>query len=314
MFKTKIAALLTACLLIAAAFAEEVAQIPGDISKFSVLPYSQNAIGKDLPAPETATIVKEKKSGKKTTIVLSCSHDYFWKGKAETCKYELIIFNIEDYQKKKEVTKGDVLGKIASDTVLLGRCKTPDPYLVISSSQPASLYKKNYYFMPGWLTRTTDTLFYRQVESFEDCVKDYYARWQSELEEGEENKVRYNSLFNYPELDSISFKTKLNELPGTLNSYGSIGVTSASYFGQNIWETFTLVDSECEYTPVLCWQYNFKSYLESEYQLGSDIYIYGTFLALDHIEKRIIFNVRDFLVYSEEEEYEKRVNDIQEIK
>ena len=87
-----------------------------------------------------------------------------------------------------------------------------------------------------------------------------------------------------------------------------------SYFGQNIWETFTLIDSKCEYTPVLCWQYNFKSYLESEYQLGTDLYIYGKFLALDHMEKRIIFNVRDFLIQSEEEKYEERLKDIKNIK
>ena len=51
-----------------------------------------------------------------------------------------------------------------------------------------------------------------------------------------------------------------------------------------------------------------------EYKLGTDLYIYGTFLALDHVEKRIIFNVRDFLIQSEEEKYEERLKSIKNIK
>ena len=108
------------------------------------------------------------------------------------------------------------------------------------------------------MNQTTDTLSYRQVESFEECVLDY--------------------------------------------------------FGRNIWESYTLVDSACEYTPVMCWQTSFRGYLENEYTLGSDIYIYGTFLGLDHSEKRIIFNVREFLTRPEETIYEERLEKITELK
>lgn len=310
--KENLCILLTVFLLVFSVFAEEITRIPTDLSQFYVLEYNQGAIGKDLQSPERGTIVKEQKSGNKTTVIISCSHNYYWKGKEETCKYEMIIYNIEDYKKMTQVNAGDVIGKISNDTALLGRCKTPDPYLVLESAYPASIYEKMYYFQPGWLTQTTDILSYRQVESFEDCVNDYFSRWKS-AQENAEGETTYNSLFNHPDLDSISFRTRLDKLPEPLNSSGSIGFTSTAYFGRNIWETFTLVDSSCEYTPVLCWQYNFKSYLESEYEPGSDIYIYGTFLALDHIEKRILFNVRDFLLISEEENYEQRLTDIREI-
>lgn len=292
---------------------EEIEAIPSDYSKFNVLSYRSDAAGKELKCPVDGKIIKEKKSGDKTTILISCVHSYYWKGKKETCNYELIIYNIKNYIKSSEVKYGNTIGVIENDTALLGRCNKADPYLILGSAFPALFYKKNYYFQPGWLNQTTDTLSYRQVTSFEECVNDYYSRWKSELEEND-NEQRYNSLFNYPDLDSISFKIKLEKYPVSLNNKGSLGITSMSYFGRNIWETFTLIDSKCEYTPVLCWQYNFKSYLESEYQLGTDLYIYGKFLALDHVEKRIIFNVRDFLIQSEEEKYEERLKDIKNIK
>ena len=294
-------------------FGEKLDPIPSDYSKFNVLSYIPKAAGTELYCPVDGKIIQEKKSGNKTTILISCVHSYYWKGKKESCNYELIIYNIKNFSKISEVKRGDIIGLIEKDTALLGRCKTADPYLILNSRFPALINKKNYYYQPGWLNQTTDTLSYRQVTSFEECVNDYYSRWKSELEEND-NKQRYNSLFNNPDLDSISFKIKLEKYPDSLNNKGSLGITSMSYFGKNIWETFTLVDSKCEYTPVLCWQYNFKSYLESEYKLGSDLYIYGTFLALDHMEKRIIFNVRDFLIQSEEEKYEGRLKAIKNIK
>lgn len=294
-------------------FGEKVDPIPSEYSKFNVLSYVDKAVGTELYCPVDGKIIQEKKSGNKTTILISCVHSYYWKGKKESCNYELIIYNIKNFSKISEVKRGDIIGLIEKDTALLGRCKTVDPYLILNSGFPALIYKKNYYYQPGWLNQTTDTLSYRQVTSFEECVNDYYSRWKSELEEND-NKQRYNSLFNSPDLDSICFKIKLEKYPDSLNNKGSLGITSMSYFGKNIWETFTLVDSKCEYTPVLCWQYNFKSYLESEYKLGTDLYIYGTFLALDHMEKRIIFNVRDFLIQSEEEKYEERLKSIKNIK
>lgn len=294
-------------------FGEKLDPIPSEYSKFNVLSYIAKAAGTELYCPVDGKIIQEKKSGNKTTILISCVHSYYWKGKKESCNYELIIYNIKNFSKISEVKRGDIIGLIEKDTALLGRCKTADPYLILNSGFPALIYKKNYYYQPGWLNQTTDTLSYRQVTSFEECVNDYYSRWKSELEEND-NKQRYNSLFNSPDLDSICFKIKLEKYPDSLNNKGSLGITSMSYFGKNIWETFTLVDSKCEYTPVLCWQYNFKSYLESEYKLGTDLYIYGTFLALDHMEKRIIFNVRDFLIQSEEEKYEERLKSIKNIK
>ena len=296
-------------------FADDLGQIPSDYSQFNLLSYREGSVGKDLSCPVDGKIIKQQKTKGKTTIVISCSHSYYWKGKEEICDYELIIYNIKDFKKSTEAKRGDIIGSISDDTVLLGRCKKADPYLILGSSFPAFLYKGVYYIQPGWLNQTTDTLSYRQVDSFEDCVNDYFARWESELENKDNVKgeERINSLFNYPELDSISFKMQLKELPKELSSYGSIGFISASYFGRNIWESFTLVDSKCKYTPVLCWQYNFKSYLEAEYKVGDDLYIYGTFLALDHMEKRIIFNVRDFVIRSEEEIYAERLGHIKEL-
>lgn len=311
--KKIISGLFTFILAVTLLFGETMGAIPSDFSKFNVLSYRSDAAGRELLCPVKGEIIKEQKSGDKTTILLSCDHTYYWQGKEETCNYELIIYNIKNYIKSSEVKYGDKIGIIDTDTVLLGRCKKADPYLILGSAFPAIIYKKNYYYQPGWLNQTTDTLFYRQVSSFEDCVNDYYSRWQSETEV-DENKKIYNSLFNSPELDSISFKFKLDEYPEDVKEKGSLGFISMSYFGKNIWETYTLVDSKCEYTPILCWQYEFKSYLQSEYKLGTDLYIYGTFLALDHTQKRIIFNVRDFLIQSEEEKYEERLKDIKSIK
>ena len=310
--KKRFTVLFTSIYFLTALWCEEIAEIPSDYSKFYVLKYNQNAVGNDLECPVNGTIIKEQESNDKMTIVLSCLHEYFWKGNAKKCNYEIIIYNIQSYQRIEDVKQGNVLGKIAKDTVLLGRCKDADPYLVLGSSYPTLKYGNLYYYQPGWLIQTTDTLSYRQVESFENSVLDYFSRWKKESHD-EDKRINYNSLFYYPELDSIRFKIKLKKFPEELKSYGTIGITSQAYLGRNIWETFTLLESKCEYKPVLCWQYHFRKYLEAEYKPGSDLYIYGTFLALDSMEKRIIFNVRDFLIISEEEQYENRLKDIKDI-
>ncbi|MBP5358389.1 MAG: hypothetical protein J6Y69_04295 [Treponema sp.] len=311
--KKSAAVLFSFFILLTSLYAEKIAKIPSAPTQFNLLGYNPNSVGSELTSPVDGKIIKEQKSGKKTTIVISCTHYYYWKGNEEKCDYEMIIYNIKNYKKASEIKEGDVLGEIADDSVLLGRCKTADPYLVLGSSYPAIKYDGLYYLQPGWIVQVTDTLSYRQVESFDDCVEDYYARWEADLEDSATNEVRYNSLFTYTEFDSICFKTKLDELPGPLNSYGTLYLTSASYFGRNIWESFTVVKSDFKYTPVMCWQTNFRSYLEDEYELGTDIYIYGTFLALDHTEKRIIFNVRDFSTRSDETRYEERLKDIKEL-
>lgn len=305
---------ITYILYITLFFGQDMGSIPTDYSKFKVLTYRPEAAGTELNCPVNGKIINEQKNGDKTTILISCVHNYYWKGKEESCNYELIIYNIKNFNKSSEVKTGDIIGYIEKDTAILGRCKKADPYLILGSRSPALIYKKTYYYQPGWLNQTTDTLLYRQVTSFEDCVNDYYSRWKSELEEEYvEQRNYYNSLFS-SDLDSICFKIKLEEYPKSINAKGTLGLTSMNYFGKNIWETYTFVASKCEYTPILCWQYNFRSYLESEYKLGEDLYLYGTFLALDHVEKRIIFNVRDFTIKSEEDRYEERLKDIKSIK
>ncbi len=314
--KKPIIVFLASCFFISSLFCESLGQIPSKISDFTVLSYVESSYGTDLHCPVDGQIVSTKKSKKNTTITIACEHTYFWNGQEQTCNYELIIYNIQDYTKPQEASYGEVIGKITKDSALLGRCTTPDPYLILGSRYPAILYKGLYYFQPGWLNQTTDTLSYRQVESFEECVLDYFDRWKADVEASEigEDKKYFNSLFNYMDVDSIRFKTKLDELPGPLESYGTLGFTSTAYFGRNIWESYTLVDSACEYTPVMCWQTSFRGYLENEYTLGSDIYIYGTFLGIDHSEKRIIFNVREFLTQPEETIYEERLEKITELK
>ena len=103
--KKIISGLFTFILAVTLLFGETMGAIPSDFSKFNVLSYRSDAAGRELLCPVKGEIIKEQKSGDKTTILLSCTHTYYWQGKEETCNYELIIYNIKNYINDKNVKK-----------------------------------------------------------------------------------------------------------------------------------------------------------------------------------------------------------------
>lgn len=289
----------------------ETAKIPSDLSKFSTFTPEEEGIGQDLESPVDGTVIKEIKSNGKTSIIIECKKDYFWKGKSKTCTYELIITNINDYQKHKDLKFNDKLGKISEDTNLLARCKTLDPYLVMGSNYHVKEYDNMYYFAVDFLMNTTDYLSYRQVYSLEKCAEDYLNKSKSELSDETEDNIFV--LATDTDVDKINFTIKLDKFPEKLNNTEKFEKISSLYFGKNIWETYTILDTKNDYKIVICWQYDFKSYLEEEYQLNETLYIVGTFLAVDNNEKYIIFNARDFFTSSFEEIYEYRIQMVDKI-
>lgn len=289
--------------------------IPDNFSNFSTITFQESAAGKPLQVPINGKITAAYKNGKNYTVVLECTEAYYWEGNLNKITYEMIFANVANYKKAETVKYGDEIGIIEKNSCIIARSTETDPYLVRLCDHQILKYKNYYYYCPDWLLNESTTfLDYRQVPSLEDHANDYYNRWYSEMTEEDLQQVFYSSLFNYPELDSISTKIVLTEYPEPIEGSIALSMAQQSYFGRNILFYQTPVESNCPYTPYLYWQSGFPEYLKQEYTLGTDLYIYCTFLALDHVNKRLIINVRDFTTKSLEEGYEKRIADIKEIK
>lgn len=289
--------------------------IPDNLTEFNGLICNPNAIGKTISSPCNGKVIGSYKSGKSKTISIEVNQSYYWKDEIKNCTYQLIITNINDFTDLKEVKYGEGLGTITKDTCLIARSKEADPYLVRLTNTQILKYKDYYYFQPAWILNSSTTfLDYRAVESLEDHANDFYNRWESEYEELEDNRVLHVSLFNWPELDSIRVKIVLNEYPQKIQNTAALNISQSSYFGRTILEFQTPFECNCPYTPYLYWQSGFDEYLKNEYTLGTDLYVYCTFLALDHDNKRIIINVRDFNNRSDEDVYEERITEIIEKK
>lgn len=313
----KFATLVTLLFIVSAfAFAKDIkgTNIPNNLKDFNCLGFNPNAIGKSIKSPCNAKVLGSYKTGKTKTVLFEVNQNYYWESELKTCTYELIITNIKNFTEVETVQYGEEIGLITEDSVLIARSKETDPYLVRLTQVQIIKHKDYYYFQPSWFTNpSTTTLDYRAIPSLEDHANDFYNRWLSECDEEIENR-KMVSIFNWSEVDSVRVKIVLNEYPEPIQSSTALGLAQSYYFGRNILAFQTPYICEATYTPYLYWQIGFDEYLKNEYKLGDDIYIYCTFLALDHDNKRIIINVRDFNNRPDEEIYEERISSIIEKK
>lgn len=288
-----------------ATFEEELLITDKDFPKYL---FNKNVIGEELTSPVEGVITSVQEGKYGTEIIINCTQDYFWKGELCHFDYDFIFVGIENYIPNEGILINEPIGTITKNTAFTARASNLNPFLVRMSSGYGVSVNDYFYFRPTWIyEERTQFLNYRQIDSIDAHANDFYERWTSEIEPTDTNYVV--TIFNYPELDSVRAKIVLNEYPEPIeNTYA--GFVSNAYFGYNLFVSQTELESTCEYTPYLFWQEGFVEYLQNEYTLGTDLYVYCSFLGFDNENKKIVINVRDFAVKSDEEIVEERINNI----
>jgi len=230
---------------------------------------------------------------------------YFPEKRVET--YELVYggMNTVNCQTGDAVEYNQNLGTAAEKAYVTARSGL-NPYMVIMSDSKPLSTGNQWYYSPDWLLdQITRWLSFRPVDSFSDAAADFYNRWK--VEEEEPRGVTLHYFYN---LDRIEFKTQLTEYPVPSRRGMAIGLVEASFYNrrQLFVEEQTVNDLLIDgHTIKLYWQHNFSSYLQEEYVLGDDIYIYGSIYAIDHENKEILVCIRDFAPVSIAEKYEERL-------
>jgi hypothetical protein len=283
-------------------------EFPRNFDDLPCYGYSDASVDQDLISPVSGEIVDVETNDNLSIISIECSHDYYLNGSKQIVTYEILISGIIDFVNIKNVEEGAIIGKVSFDTKIVSRSKILDPYMIRLTSVAPFKLDSFYYYAPSWLIPTnTSYLSFRQVDSLEDAVIDFYNRWNNEEEEKADKGA---TLHHFPEYDRIRVKIKLEEYPSQLVPNTGLGLTVMTYYGNAQFVYENKIESNCKYKPVIYWQKGFLDYLKDEYTLGNDIYIYCSIFALDHDVRKIVICARDFTLKSDEEIIKERISEI----
>lgn len=235
-------------------------------------------------------------------IVISTKYTYYYKGNTVSLEYFLVFGGMEELYKNMgdEVDLGENLGLASTDSYLTAYSNNLDDFMLRMTEDKAVNYNNLWYFTPNWLiSRGTAWLTFKPVNSFKTALDGYYNRV---ILEGKNSSG--TQIFHYEPFDRIRFKTKLDTYPVVANTGSSIKEIEEKYYRDQ--EVFVLESEYKEYkvndySVKIYWQNKFDEYLINEYQLGDELYIYGSIYAFDHDKKEILICVRDFSLQSDEE-------------
>jgi hypothetical protein len=288
-----------ACLLLGSyGLFADTPYFPQNYENIPLLSYPQQAYTQPLASPVAGTIIKKDTRENSTSIAILCSDSYYYDGKLEKCKYELLITGIQDFIDTQTVDVNQNIGTITDKTIITSRSTSIDPYMLRLTNQPPVHIDEYYYYAPAWLIQSnTNSLSFRQVNSLEEAVLDFYNRWKIEADN---EKNSYATIHYFPDKDRIRVKMQLDSYPEDAVRTPALGLTEMSYYRSNMFVYENTIKSACEYQPVIYWQKDFQDFLVNEYKLGDDIYIYCSIYTLDHQNKKIVICARDFALESDE--------------
>ncbi|MBL8968140.1 MAG: hypothetical protein JNG85_14130, partial [Spirochaetaceae bacterium] len=262
-------------------------------------------------SPVSGRVVAEKiETGDEKSILVLCRQAYYLGGKEESCEYELLLKNFKYDAKGGTVEREAAIGTIAATTRLAARSRVLDPYMLRNTTAKPVFKDGFWYFFPAWLDPSRlQALSFRQVGSFEAAVADFYVRWAREDEKDDQS---FATIHYFPELDRIRVKIKLDAYPVPANRTQALGMTELNFYrNPGLFVSESRFPMGGTYVPILYWQKGFKEYLEKEYVLGNELYVYCSIYTLDHANKAIVVCVRDFALKSDEDVIAERKKDFE---
>jgi hypothetical protein len=272
------------------------------------LTYSESAYGQQLLSPVEGKIIDKQTIDDLTSIAISREENYYYDGKIKTVHYEIWIVGIVKYENLEKVSSNQLLGTIGKTTRIAAVYSGLDEYLLRSTDSKPVLKGTAYFYSPQWIAPTsTAFLSFRQVDSFENAVMDFYRRWFDEEDKSNDSD---STIHYYPEFDRIRIKITLDSYPVQANRINGLTMTELVYYQPGLFTHESPISTDCPYQPVIYWQPGFFEYLRDEYEIGNDIFIYCSIYTLDHSEKKIIVCARDFSLVSDEDIVNQRLKDL----
>ena len=279
--------------------------------------------GEEVKSPVDGKIVQLGNKGLpecfgKDSVVIEFSKSYYYDGQKQTGTYQLILFglqlSVQNGLRGARVAENDVLGTAVSSPVMINvRCKDFDVYLVDCADKYAEKEDDWYYFGVGmFLSSSPKFLEYQPVSSKTDEIEfwDYPDTMENLYEnhlEGmnSENKIIFMSQF--PSFQ-ICIKTQLDSYPSSkTQSSVSEGLMLNKYFSN----CPVMLNHSFDELPFrLYFQKGFDEYLEDEYELGSDIYLYLSVILLCNGD--YCCYVRDFSLVPPEENVQERIRNMKQ--
>ncbi len=307
---------------------KEVKESKIDKKYFPALALNSYSFGEIIQSPilgDLIAIGNDPQGGKR--VIIEVTIKYYYENNEKDLKYQMIIGSLLEVSAKiGKIKEGDPIGKQSGESYIIARVTKLDPFLVITSENYPYKNGDYWWISPDWLIyNVPQRLSFREVDSLKAAVEDFYNRWAREREfenkenlkeKGESIDDRYEveTIHFFPDLDRIRTKIVLNEYPKPIEDFTGISTTEKFIFNSSGFNKFqsNLDINVKSYDVVLLWQTGFDEYLKKEYKLGNPIWIYGSIMTLDHINKRILVFVRDFSSISSEEEYKLRMNEVLE--
>lgn len=271
------------------------------IPDFPCLVFNKGTEGQALRSPIAGTVVAATRNsdGSSNAFVVTEAL-YFWMGRRESVEFEFIFCNVRGEVPRGELNIGDSVGTIGQRSFMTTRHAEFHHYLALTTMSDPNRRGGYWYFSPDWLIPTVlQPLSFRQADSFEFAIADFYDRWAREGQE-----PRGATLHFFPELDRIRVKTTIESLPVPATRTNALTLVEMQlYRSLGLFTHEIALESDLPYTPVLYWSASLREYLADEYELGTETYLYCSILALDHDTKTIVICVRDFIRESDEDRY-----------
>ncbi len=278
---------------------------------FAVLSWNSPVPGTQVKSPSAGTVVAiEKDEFGLSRVAIAVEQPYFWTDGERVCAYELVIGGLDSVALGLgPVEAGAVLGAMGETPYLAARSETLDPWLVRSTDELPQDYLGAWWFRPDWLLgRDTAFLSFRPVESFEAAIEDFYRRWAIEGEEARGSTIHY-----FPDLDRVRAPFHLEGLPvPAMSSMGLFQAEAWFFRSPGLYVLESRVDLDQAYDATIYWQKGFDAYLRDEYEPGSELWLYGSVVVLDHESRRILFFARDFQLADDETVVSRRLEAIRE--
>jgi len=190
------------------------------------------------------------------------------------------------------VKKGDVLGTNPDKGLRIALWSDKvDDYLVLMSTQKPVRLAERYWYNPSFLFSNGSTAYlsFRQKDDFLQTLMGV----ADEATEGPPGFVLYPDF-------RVRFKTSLAEYPRALtdDEKDNLAGYETRLYGRSGLLKFATTVKAGKYDYLLCWQGGFDGYLKQEYQLGSDLWIYGAIATYDAWKSVGYIFVRDFSLNS----------------
>jgi hypothetical protein len=139
------------------------------------------------------------------------------------------------------------------------------------------------------------------VDSLTATISDFYNRWAKEDHEAVGAQLHY-----FPSLDHIQVRISLKDYPINAKRTDALFITESQlYRALGAYQFETTLAHPGPYTPIIYWTTSLDRYLEKEYKLGDDLFLYCDIVALDHDTKTIVICAKDFTKESSEEIYKE---------